>query len=94
MLEPGHTPDEKGEVTCPDLTGGTNFWPPSYDPRTNLFFVNARERAQPLMRTSPSTSPANGSRAAPQQLVNNRDEKPLVRSGRSIRPRATRSGSS
>ena len=43
MLEPGHTPDEKGEVTCPDLTGGTNFWPPSYDPRTNLFFVNARE---------------------------------------------------
>jgi len=40
---PGHTPDEKGTVTCPDLTGGTNFWPPSYDPATRLFFVNARE---------------------------------------------------
>ena len=32
MLLPGHTPDEKGEVTCPDITGGTNFWPPTFDP--------------------------------------------------------------
>ena len=29
---PGHTPDEKGEITCPDITGGTNFWPPTFDP--------------------------------------------------------------
>jgi alcohol dehydrogenase (cytochrome c) len=43
MMLPGHTPDEKGEVTCPDITGGTNFWPPSYDPKQQLFFVNARE---------------------------------------------------
>jgi len=43
MLLPGHTPDEKGETTCPDITGGTNFWPPAYDPRARLFFVNARE---------------------------------------------------
>jgi alcohol dehydrogenase (cytochrome c) len=43
MLVPGHTPDEKGETTCPDITGGTNFWPPAYDPRARLFFVNARE---------------------------------------------------
>src|SRR5262245_5365856 len=43
MLLPGHTPDEKGEITCPDITGGTNFWPPSFDPNSRLFFVNARE---------------------------------------------------
>ena len=43
MMLPGHTPDEKGEITCPDITGGTNFWPPSYDPKQQLFFVNARE---------------------------------------------------
>jgi alcohol dehydrogenase (cytochrome c) len=36
-------PDEKGSLTCPDITGGTNFWPPSFDPRQNLFYVNARE---------------------------------------------------
>jgi alcohol dehydrogenase (cytochrome c) len=43
VMLPGHTPDEKGEVTCPDITGGTNFWPGSYDPGTQTFFVNARE---------------------------------------------------
>jgi alcohol dehydrogenase (cytochrome c) len=43
ILLPGHTPDEKGTITCPDITGGTNFWPPTYDPSTRTFFVNARE---------------------------------------------------
>jgi alcohol dehydrogenase (cytochrome c) len=40
---PGHVPDEKGSATCPDITGGTNFWPPTFDPSTQTFFVNARE---------------------------------------------------
>jgi alcohol dehydrogenase (cytochrome c) len=43
MLIPNNTPDEKGAVTCPDLSGGTNFYPPSYDPNLRLFFVNTRE---------------------------------------------------
>ena len=43
VLLPGHVPDEKGSLTCPDLVGGTNFWQPSFDPRTQTFFVNARE---------------------------------------------------
>jgi hypothetical protein len=43
MALPGHTPDENGETTCPDITGGTNFWPPAFDPTTRTFFVNARE---------------------------------------------------
>ena len=40
---PNNTPDEKGTVTCPDLSGGTNFYPPSFDPTQKLFFVNFRE---------------------------------------------------
>ena len=32
------------------LTGGTNFWPPSYDPRRGLFFVNAREVCATYLR--------------------------------------------
>ena len=43
MLLPGHTPNETGNKTCPDLGGGTNFMSPSYDPTTKLFFVTARE---------------------------------------------------
>jgi alcohol dehydrogenase (cytochrome c) len=43
ILMEGYIPNEKGQFTCPDITGGTNFWPPSYDPASQLFFVNARE---------------------------------------------------
>ncbi len=43
VLLPGHLPDEEGEKTCPDLGGGTNFFSPSYDPTSRLFFVTARE---------------------------------------------------
>ena len=43
ILLPGNVPDEKGSMTCPDVTGATNFWPPTYDPSQRLFFVNARE---------------------------------------------------
>ena len=43
VLLPGHLPDEDGSKTCPDLGGGTNFFSPSYDPTTHLFYVTARE---------------------------------------------------
>jgi alcohol dehydrogenase (cytochrome c) len=43
VLLPENTPDEKGSMTCPDLSGGTNFYVPSFDPKLRLFFVNARE---------------------------------------------------
>ncbi|MBI2189834.1 MAG: PQQ-dependent dehydrogenase, methanol/ethanol family [Acidobacteria bacterium] len=43
VMLPGHVPDEQGSTTCPDVTGGTNFWPTTYDPSQRLFFVNARE---------------------------------------------------
>ena len=59
MLLPGHTPDEKGEITCPDITGGTNFWPPSYDPRQRLFFVNAREACMTYYAWKPEYNPGD-----------------------------------
>jgi len=77
MLETGHTPDEKGERTCPDLTGGTNFWPPSYDPRTHLFFVNAREACATFYGYKSEYVPGQRFTGGAQQLVNNRDEKPF-----------------
>ena len=41
IIPPGETEDP--EVCVPDLRGGTNFNPPSYDPSRELFFVVARE---------------------------------------------------
>ena len=53
----GHVPDEKGSLTCPDLTGGTNFWQPSYDPATRTFFVNAREVCMVFYAWKPDYTP-------------------------------------
>jgi alcohol dehydrogenase (cytochrome c) len=57
VLLPGHVPSEKGSVTCPDLTGGTNFWPPSFDPATRTFFVNAREVCMTYYAWKPEYNP-------------------------------------
>ena len=77
MLEPGHTPDEKGERTCPDITGGTNFWPPSFDPRSRLFYVNAREACATFYGYKPEYVAGQRYTGGGQQLVQNREEKPF-----------------
>jgi alcohol dehydrogenase (cytochrome c) len=59
VLLPGHVPDEKGENTCPDATGATNFWPPSYDPTTHLFLVNAREVCATYYAWKPDYNPGD-----------------------------------
>lgn len=59
VLLPGHVPDEKGTLTCPDLVGGTNFWPPSYDPAARTFFVNAREVCMIYYAWKPEYTPGD-----------------------------------
>jgi alcohol dehydrogenase (cytochrome c) len=76
MLLPGHKPDEKGETTCPDITGGTNFWPPSYDPRQRLFFVTAREACATFFAYKPEYVPGQRFTGGGQQQVSTRDNKP------------------
>ena len=77
MLIPGHTPDEKGETTCPDITGGTNFWPPSFDPRSRLFFVNAREVCATFYAYKPEYVPGQRFTGGGQQIASSRDNKPF-----------------
>lgn len=36
-------PDEKGVVVCPGYSGATNWYSPSYDPATNLFYFRSME---------------------------------------------------
>ncbi len=57
VLLPGNIPTEEGSVTCPDLTGGTNFWQPSFDPATQNFFVNAREVCMTYYSWKPEYEP-------------------------------------
>jgi len=41
---PNTEPTENGTEVCPDITGGTNFQSPAYNPKTGLLYVTAREQ--------------------------------------------------
>ena len=41
-------PDEKGVLVCPGIGGGTNWYSPSYDPRTNMFYFRSTGGMQHL----------------------------------------------
>jgi alcohol dehydrogenase (cytochrome c) len=42
-VKPNTEPTENGTDVCPDITGGTNFMSPAFNPATGLFYVTARE---------------------------------------------------
>jgi alcohol dehydrogenase (cytochrome c) len=44
---------EDGTQCMPDIHGGTNYWPPSYDPVQGLFFVTVHEMCQ-IFNVAPS----------------------------------------
>ena len=43
MRSPETEPSAAGTVIYPSPTGGTNWWSPSFSPRTGLFYVSAWE---------------------------------------------------
>ena len=85
ILLPGHQPDEKGTTTCPDITGGTNFWPPSYDPSTQTFFVNAREVCATYFAWKPEYQQGERFTGGAAQRVNDPDS-PVYGALRAIDP--------
>jgi alcohol dehydrogenase (cytochrome c) len=86
IVLPGHTPDEKGAITCPDLTGGTNFWPPSFDPATRTFFVNAREACMTYYAWKPEYKPGERFTGGAGQRIANDPSMPLYGALRALDP--------
>ena len=43
ILIPGKEPSDSGTLVWPSLQGSTNWFPPSFSPRTGLFYVSVRE---------------------------------------------------
>jgi alcohol dehydrogenase (cytochrome c) len=43
IMAPGSRVTKEGTLTTPDNQGATNWYNPSYSPRTGLFYLNARE---------------------------------------------------
>jgi alcohol dehydrogenase (cytochrome c) len=48
-------PTLEGQPVCPGAAGTTNWMSPSYDPRTELFYVTAREQCD-IFSTAPQTN--------------------------------------
>jgi alcohol dehydrogenase (cytochrome c) len=44
VKNPNQTPTKDGNMTCPAVEGATNWFSPSYNPRTGLFYVQALEK--------------------------------------------------
>jgi alcohol dehydrogenase (cytochrome c) len=58
LLVPGKTPTTEGAVVFPGLAGGTNWYSPSYDPRTRLIYVQTHEDyAQTFYKLPPVHQP-------------------------------------
>ena len=45
VINEGLLPSEKGALVWPNVSGGTNWWSPSFSPRTRLFYVPVLEQA-------------------------------------------------
>jgi alcohol dehydrogenase (cytochrome c) len=43
QVRPGAAPSSQGTLVNPGAGGGTNWWPPSYDPETATFLVQTKE---------------------------------------------------
>jgi alcohol dehydrogenase (cytochrome c) len=41
--DPAKEPSKDGVLVAPDEGGATNFWPPSFDPKTGLLVINAKD---------------------------------------------------
>jgi alcohol dehydrogenase (cytochrome c) len=51
---PVQTPQPQGQPTYPGNQGGTNWYPPSFSPRTGLFYVTAWENYGSIYRSEPA----------------------------------------
>jgi PQQ-dependent dehydrogenase (methanol/ethanol family) len=60
VVIPGSDTTAEGSYVCPDATGATNWAAPSYDPRTNLFFVAVREACATFTSKTREPRPGTG----------------------------------
>jgi alcohol dehydrogenase (cytochrome c) len=44
VMNPNHIPTKDGTMTCPAVEGATNWFSPSYNPQTGLFYVQTLEK--------------------------------------------------
>jgi len=50
IVAPDKQPKEEGNVTCPGLPGGHNWWPTTYSPQSGLYYFSSRDGCQVFYR--------------------------------------------
>ena len=73
--KPGAVPSPEGTLIHPSHDGATNWWPPSYSPRTGSFYLVALERGDLYFRSAPTLDGAGfryGSTARPGESTGGR----------------------
>ena len=98
---PGKMPTPEGTLIMPHVLGATNWAPPSFSPRTGLFYVahlgehrhGRRRRRVPARRRHQHAATPMGQATLHAELQQ-RGRRLRRRSARSIRTRSRRSGSS
>src|SRR5215468_1956306 len=58
-VKPGTEPSIEGTLVFPDITGGANWYSPSYSPQTKLFYHMAREVGTTYYKGEPDYKPGN-----------------------------------
>lgn len=51
IVKDASSPSEKGTLTYPSVTGGTNWWPSAYNPQTGLWYIPVLERGSIFFKT-------------------------------------------
>ena len=73
--KPGAAPSPQGTLIYPSHDGATNWWPPSYSPRTGDFYLTALERGDLYFHSAPTVDGAGfryGSTARPGESTGGR----------------------
>ncbi len=79
ILIPGKEPTETGNLVWPSLQGATNWFSPSYSPKTDLFYVSVREMGSYYFKTDVDYEPGKRFVGGGEQALSGDDASGAVR---------------
>jgi alcohol dehydrogenase (cytochrome c) len=69
MVVPSTDPSAAGVRVCPSVHGATNWWSPSFNPETGLFYVVALEQCETYYSSAQEAVPSSGFRGTGHTLI-------------------------
>jgi len=79
IVIPGSEPTEEGNLVCPSVQGGTNWFSTSYNPATKLFYVQSLERCSVFIKENLEWEAGANFRGGATRAVEDNDPKMILR---------------